>query len=325
MRPAAPLPAREMKRVAVLALYTILLAASAVAQTGAAQPLTLAEYKTQLSTLEQRIATASGADATALLDSIPAFLDVQDGASHYDVPLTPVRDRLQAAVKDPKQWEAAQKDSLAQLHALEIEASASSAPADYAASRARLSLILSRREFGAVHGPNWWDRMKGRLYDLMLRALGSLFRSATNWSGTRYVIYTIAVFILLLFGLWLWRTLAPTSADAPFELTAPAVSDKHWSAWLSESRAAAENGSWRDAVHLAYWAAISFLEAQALWRPDRARTPREYLRLLPASAAARAPLDALTRDFEHAWYAQQPAGASEYQRVLQHLDAIGCR
>jgi hypothetical protein len=184
---------------------------------------------------------------------------------------------------------------------------------------------LSRHEFGAVRGPNWWDRIKARLYDLIERAIGSLFRSASNWSGTKYVIYSIAAFIIVLFGLWLWRMLTPTASDVPFELTAPAVSDKHWSIWLQESRGAAERGSWRDAVHLAYWAAISFLEAQGLWRPDRARTPREYLRLLPPNIDKRPSLQALTREFERTWYAQQPASAAEYQQVLQHLDAIGCR
>jgi hypothetical protein len=314
-----------MKPVAALAVGVLLLATVVSAQTGAAQPLTLAEYKTQLNTLQQRIRTASASEVGALLTSIPTSFNVQDGPSHYEVPLTLVRDRVQAAAKDARQWESAQKDSLAQLHALEVEADVPAASADYSAARVRLSAILSRREFGAVREPNWWDRTKARLYDLMQRALGALFLSAANWRGTRYVIYSIAGLILLLFGWWLWRMLAPTSADVPFELTAPAVSDKHWSSWLSESRAAAENGSWRDAVHLAYWAAISFLEAQGLWRPDRARTPREYLRLLPASAAVRVPLIELTRDFERAWYAQQPAGATEYQQALQHLDAIGCR
>src|SRR5436305_6115436 len=152
MRQPLPLPAREMKPVAELALCMLLLATLVAAQTGAAQPLTLADYKSQLNTLEQRIGTASAGEAGSLLDSIPASLNVQDGTSRYDVPLGPVRDRLQAAAKDAKQWESAQKDCLAQLRALEVEADAPSTSADYGASRARLSAMLSRRGLAAVSG-----------------------------------------------------------------------------------------------------------------------------------------------------------------------------
>ena len=63
------------------------------------------------------------------------------------------------------------------------------------------------------------------------------------------------------------------------------------------------NGEWRDAIHLAYWAGISFLERQGFWKPDRARTPREYLRLSLRSEY-RETLRALTQIFELAWYAK---------------------
>ena len=94
---------------------------------------------------------------------------------------------------------------------------------------------------------------------------------------------------------------------------------------MEASRAAAERGDWREAVHLAYWAGISFLEAQGLWRPDRARTPREYLRLLPPANTARPALQALTRSFEQIWNAQRPASDSDYGAALSHLEALGCR
>src|SRR4051794_39244631 len=56
-----------------------------------------------------------------------------------------------------------------------------------------------------------------------------------------------------------------------------------WTDWLRRAQAAAASGSWRDAVHLTYWCAVAFLEAKGAWRPDGARTPREYVRLLPSS------------------------------------------
>ena len=38
------------------------------------------------------------------------------------------------------------------------------------------------------------------------------------------------------------------------------VSAKQWRIWMEEAQAAAAKGLWRDAVHLAYWGGISFLE-----------------------------------------------------------------
>src|SRR5205807_6946990 len=103
-----------------------------------------------------------------------------------------------------------------------------------------------------------------------------------------------------------------------------AVSAKEWAIWLAEARAAAAKGEWRDAVHLAYWAGISFLERQGLWRPDRARTPREYLRLLSSSSEHRETLTALTRIFELAWYAKRDASESTFSQTLQELEKLGC-
>ena len=103
------------------------------------------------------------------------------------------------------------------------------------------------------------------------------------------------------------------------------VSAKEWAIWLAEARAAAAKGEWRDAIHLAYWAGISFLERQGFWKPDRARTPREYLRLLSASSEHRETLAALTRIFELAWYAKRGAGEADFSRTLAELEKLGCR
>jgi hypothetical protein len=65
-----------------------------------------------------------------------------------------------------------------------------------------------------------------------------------------------------------------------------------------------------------------------VWKPDRARTPREYLRAYKAQTGAggrREPLEALTRRFESLWYAQQAAAPEDFQFSLAQLEKIGCR
>jgi hypothetical protein len=108
------------------------------------------------------------------------------------------------------------------------------------------------------------------------------------------------------------------------ELANLPVSAKEWVVWLAEARAAAAKGEWRDAIHLAYWAGISFLERQGMWKPDKARTPREYLRLLGTNEY-RETLNALTRIFELAWYANRGASERSFSETLQELEKLGCR
>ena len=61
-----------------------------------------------------------------------------------------------------------------------------------------------------------------------------------------------------------------------------------------------------------------------MWKPDRARTPREYLRLLGANEY-RETLTALTRIFELAWYAKRDASEKTFSETLQELEKLGCR
>ena len=79
------------------------------------------------------------------------------------------------------------------------------------------------------------------------------------------------------------------------------------------------------AVNLAYWGGISFLEESGMWRPDQARTPREYLRLLPADSQHRATLSTLTRQLEVTWYGNQQASPDTFSETLIHLEELGCR
>jgi Domain of unknown function (DUF4129) len=62
-----------------------------------------------------------------------------------------------------------------------------------------------------------------------------------------------------------------------------------------------------------------------MWRPDSARTPREYLRLLPSASEYRPALADLTRGFELVWYGTQPADSRAFARTMAQLEELGCR
>jgi hypothetical protein len=198
-------------------------------------------------------------------------------------------------------------------------------PADNSASRNRLAQILSRREFGDIHGPNWIDRLKQWLFLYIFNLLRRVFRSSSIPTIGNYFIYILVGLAVLGLAYWIYRSIR---RDAELEHIIPetmAVSAKEWVVWMAEARQAANQGNWREAIHLAYWAGISFLEAQGTWRPDRARTPREYLRLMPQSSEQHSTLTALTRSFEVVWYGNREADSQAFSQTLQELEKLGCR
>jgi hypothetical protein len=92
-----------------------------------------------------------------------------------------------------------------------------------------------------------------------------------------------------------------------------APSAREWQLWLRDAQDAAAAGLWREAIHFLYWAAISRLESRRLWPADRARTPREYLLLLPKTDPRRDNLSTLTRSFERTWYGGREAALTDYE------------
>jgi hypothetical protein len=197
-------------------------------------------------------------------------------------------------------------------------------PSDVSASRKELNSILARPEFRDVRGPNWLDRLKQWMVESLIRILQRVFRSVAIPTVGKFFVYTLMGIALLGLAYIAYRTIW-RGRDIPEVVPKDiSISAKQWTIWLSEARAAAAKGEWRDAIHLAYWAGISFLEGQGFWKPDRARTPREYLRLLSASSEHRETLTALTRIFEIAWYAKRDATEGTFSQTLEQLEKLGC-
>lgn len=198
-------------------------------------------------------------------------------------------------------------------------------PNDPKVARARLDQILARSEFHQIHGPTWWDRLQYRILAWILRLLSRFFGVSAAPTAGRVLVWTLVGCAVLALAYLVFRAIRASARQENAIPQIAAGSSKTWRAWIAEAQAASAQGRWRDAVHLAYWAGISFLEERGAWRPDKARTPREYLRLLPGESAHGPALSALTRKLEVTWYGNEPAGPQTFSETVALLEDLGCR
>ena len=291
----------------------------------ATAPLTVQAY---VRTLDTALATVreikvDPQKAEDLAQSLPsAWLVEADGRS-FEISTDTIRQDLD--IWQRKRDDASLDSILRHIETLRYEAAAYETPMpDPVSRRALLKNILSRSEFRNVHGQNWLDRLKQQLTDLLIRLLGRAFSSSVIPVVSNILVYGLIVIAAFALAYWMYRSVRGGARVETIMPTAVPVSAKEWPLWLAEARAAAARGEWRDAIHLAYWGGISFLEAQGAWRPDLARTPREYLRLLPATDNHHAALRALTMRLEAIWYGMQTAGAAGFAQTIAELERLGC-
>jgi hypothetical protein len=185
------------------------------------------------------------------------------------------------------------------------------APTDAARSRAALDSILAQPEF-AGRGPGWFQKINKKLEALQKTVRDWFFKLVLGFFR----------FLQRLFG---WKSLPTVGKMFIYILMGAAGLALLYLIYRSIFQNPEFRRDWRDAIHLAYWAGISFLEREGFWKPDRARTPREYLRLISAQSEQREILTALTRIFELAWYAKRDADEYTFSQTLEQLEKLGCR
>jgi Domain of unknown function (DUF4129) len=313
-----------MRKICWLAALVVLCGAGASALAAAA--LTPAAYRAELDRL---IAGSDGleqrpGDIEAVARSLPQSWRVEAGGRTFEIPCSGVRGDLEALRRRPNAPGGARLR--ARLRQLRDDLDAyETPPPDRRAERARLAAILARTEFADVHGPTWFERLKQRALAYLLDLLGSVLGLSSVPVISRFLIYGLLALALLAILFWVHRSLrAGAEPDSILPTTAPASATR-WEVWLGDARAAAARGEWRDAVRLAYWAGISSLESRGLWPADRARTPREYLRLVPREDERRAPLASISTTFELVWYGRQEADAGTFSGAVADLERLGCR
>jgi hypothetical protein len=294
--------------------------------------LTISEYRTELDSLRVDAGELGASNAAPKsLENLPASWHVHTEHGDFEISTEGLgRDVRRYRTDSTSANASAIRTRIGSLRR-EIDGF-EGAPPDFSAQRDALSAILARREFSDVHGTTWTDRLKrwifekvAWIFEKLYRALARLFGFSAIPNVGKYFVYGLigAAGLALLY--LVYRSIF---RNPEFEEVIPTdlpVSAKEWTIWLAEARAAAARGDWRDAVHLAYWAGISFLEREGFWKPDRARTPREYLRLMSGQSEPRDTLTSLTRIFELAWYAKRDVSEQTFSETLTELEKLGCR
>lgn len=318
-----------MRRFLAIAFF---LALCPAAKSGAAEPdaasgpLTLPQYS---HTLDESLAAVQGLrqeqprKAGEILSRLPPAWHVAADGRSFEVPTESIRVGLEAWQKEPQG--PSLEPVLRHLETLRRQAAEyETARRDSLSRHVLLNNILARSEFRNIHGPTRWDRLRQQINDLLIRLLGKAFSSSAFPVLGNIIVYGLVAFAMVALAFWMYRSLREDARLEAIQFRGAPVSAKASPVWMTEARAAAARGDWRDAIHLAYWGGISFLELQGAWRPDVARTPREYLRLLPAASDQQPALRALTLRLEAVWYGMQLADAEGFQQTLAELERLGC-
>lgn len=295
------------------------------ADSGPASELTAAEYRAELDQL--LVATqeldSSARPVPATLKDLPPSWRVHAGQQDFEISAEGLRRDVSEFEKEGNAATAIAIRSRIQNLRDDLDGFEASPP-DVSSTRKHLAAILARPEFRNVHGPTFFNRLAQRLLAAILRWLELLFTSSAIPTISKIFVYGLIGLAVLTLGYFAYRQIKSASARENVVPTELPVSARNWALWLAEAQAAAKQHNWREAIHLAYWAGISFLECQGTWRPDRARTPREYLRLLPTASEHRETLQELTRIFELTWYAKRRADAGVFNQTMQALERLGC-
>jgi len=288
--------------------------------------LSVAEYRAKLDELLKASEElySSGRAMPDGLHSLPARWRIQAEAQEFTVSTEGLRGDVEKFKKEQSFTNAvAIRERIRELR--DEAGGFERPPADFSGSRTRLAAILARPEFRDVQGPTFLDRLKQRIAEAILRLLEFLLQSSAIPTISKYLVYGLIGLAVLTLAFVAYRYLRSVSRVEPVAPTDLPVSATSWHLWLSQARGAAAEKNWREAIHLAYWAGISFLEQQGTWKPDRARTPREYLRLISKTSEHRETLAALTQSFELTWYAMRGADEAAFLRAMHALEKLGCQ
>jgi len=309
------------------------------ARLGANVYLDAAAFGAELQRIGDAIETAKGNPAAlgALRKDLPSRWEVVTGEQHYYVSAEPLKALLCEAEKAKDAKSIAAKANEAEEWAFDVasqaKAFAAAKTASGSSTKNTLERILSRREFGGVKGPSALDRWRQRAIRWILEVLGSIFQQIGKYPiGASIFFWALIIGVVLWVALVLFRYWTKRAALEELQSPESVAYSRSWQEWIQAAREAANRGDYREAIHSAYWAGISFLEDSEVVRKDRTRTPREYMRLVSNSTQlvasgrkTREALSALTVTLEQVWYGRRPASNQDFTNALQSVEALGCQ
>ncbi|MGA8101657.1 MAG: DUF4129 domain-containing protein [Candidatus Acidiferrales bacterium] len=292
--------------------------------------LSLPQYVSELDRWTHAIENApeDAAALKALRKTVPPEWNVNVDGSPVRVPANWLTRALYDIEANGDHRNARIKEIQAHLATLrESAASLTLAPPGPAAAddaRKKLNAILSRKEFAGAQGPSPIDRLIDKVKRWLDRMLSKIFRKVhISGHATDYFAWAAIVVAFLALSWWTVRYLRERSRQQTLDLRGAAKPPAGSREWAREAVAAAQRGGYRDAIHCAYWAGIARLEESGALPPDRARTPRESLRVLDAKLTQREPLANLTQRLEWTWYGDHAATAADWDEVVSQLERIG--
>ena len=257
------------------------------------------------------------------------------GGRHYDVPTDLLVSRLDKAERQPELRGQQLDQARDYLGALAAETASLSAqpPPRTDSARAKLDAILARSEYAHTRQQSWWEKLRARINEILFNALVRILRGVGGQASLGYVLLWIGICAAaILIAYWIFRRWFRTARGEEMALQAAAVPSRSWQEWVFAAREAAGRGDYRMAIHCAYWAGIARLQDLGALAPDRAKTPREYLRalaksklILPETLATRQQaLSLLTSRLEKIWYGYQIATEADFRDSLTQLETLGC-
>jgi hypothetical protein len=292
--------------------------------------LTETQFTDQLERYENQInqLASKPEEAVGFRDSLSETFTIQTARGDVPVDLSFLRDALNQFLTAT----AAQKPNIlanasARLKAMRAEAGLyeQAGRADDAI-RKQLDQILNEREFDRVRGPSPLELLKQRIQSWIGRFLRKISPKSPDVQDLgQWLVWGMIALAASIGGVWLYRVSRQGLADRTREIVPFMPSARNWREWLADARASAARGDWRDAIHLGFWAAVSRLESEGVWAPDKTRTPREYLNAIPRSSSSLESFTAMTRVFEASWYGSRPTTAADFEQFAMHLESLGCR
>jgi Domain of unknown function (DUF4129) len=297
------------------------------------QTLDLSTYQSELSRIqelsESAIAAKDQQQLTSLRASLPSSWHVNTPTQQFTVSTAEISSELRAIAQNLPLSRSHATQLTNRLRTMQQEAAALQNAINHpnpnaAKADAKLKTILSRAQFQESTGPTAMEILKARVQRWLVELIINLFKKLHIGARTgNFLGWAIIVLALLVLSYYAYLALTKSSANPVFaaEVT-PFPSDaRHW---LTEAQAAAERGDFREAIHCAYWASVARLEDLRLLTRDRARTPRESLRLLDPHPREQTLLRPITSSFELIWYGYRPASLTDWQGAKDHLEKIGC-
>ena len=305
-------------------------------RTGAAKDLTTDQYRHHVQQLRQIVAGCQSsldeqhcrASLVGPDDSI--VLSDRRRMGQYDWLRDVLDDSGRSSKEAEKEAEAKKTlEAADQRLGSELSLTAGGNAARTVASKAQVELrsVLAASEFSSLSEPSPWSKVFRRLFAWLTRKLSAASGNGMSPALLRTLVYGSMLCCITLLAWWFARQVRQQRLTLKDRLHEQehAVTAVDWQIRLEQAQALAAEGEWREAVHQVYWAAISRLEASGSWPVDRARTPREYLHLLPAAGEKREALLLLTRSFELIWYGQRKAQQADFERARSLLDRLASR